>query len=111
MNYVEFIKALGFSVYMRNPDDTYCYYTDDNNQIGYAQWSDCRQYVTSVHKANSTSGTGFRVADAITESTLLAALATYTPHWAVRDASSVKKWRDWEEFQTSSAWQCGFSRV
>lgn len=110
MGYIELIKSLGFSVYMRDLKDSYCYYTDGVS-IGYAQWSRLAVSVSSVHKPNRTSGTGFRVEDDITAQGLRAALTLHTPHWAVHDQSSVKKYKNWDEFQNANTWNSGFFQV
>lgn len=108
---IELIKRLGFSVYMRSPSDEYCYYTD-GTRIGYAQWSRLGTRVSSVHKPSSQVGTGFGIADEITEATVKAAMTTLYPHWASSaDRAAVKKYRNWEEFLNKDAWNRGYAEV
>jgi hypothetical protein len=100
---VAFIKACGYRVFMRSPSDEHCFYTDaDGKRIGYAQWSGYRTSVSSVHKANRTTGTGFQIAESITKDSLRDAIACHCPGWSYRDASTVKKYRDWDEYRAES---------
>ena len=102
-----FIRSCGYRVFIRPSksriDSEYCFYTD-GTRIAYAQWSDLRTTVSSVHKANRTTGTGFQVSGAITADTLRDALKCHCPNWAnCGDAETVRKYADWDEYHNESA--------
>lgn len=98
--YVALIKSCGYRVFMRKLDDEYCFYTD-GIRIGYAQWSDIRNHVSSVHKPNSTNGTGFHVAYQIEPDTLKDALYCHRPSWAMGNGT-VDKYRDWDAYHQAN---------
>ena len=93
---IDRLKAEGLQVYGPEKLTTYVWFTD-GERIGYAQYSDMEgvKYST-VHKANTTTGTGFHAQDA------KAALG-FAPHGA-SDTSTVRKYRDFAEFQRKH-WQ------
>ena len=114
--YVEMMKAQGWKVYKR-PTVTasfkgeYCYCTDGTN-IAYAQWSDGRPSVSTVHKPNRQTGTGFQFDDRITPDSVLKAMTTLTPTWArARDIPSVHKYKNWEEFHKSNSFNAELVEV
>jgi hypothetical protein len=81
---------------------TYCLYTD-GVRIGYAQWSRIAVGVSTIHKPNQRTGTGFWYADVLTEETLKGALNCIAPDWAyATDRASVKKYRDFNEYLSES---------
>lgn len=98
---IDHIASLGFDVYMQDPSDTYLHFTDGVN-IGYLQEARYGGFdLSTVHKPNTKSGTGFRVGDSIsleglTAETLARAFIKY-PSWASYP-SSVVKYRDIEHF-------------
>lgn len=101
---VSHLVLAGFSVYMRDPDkDEYALFTD-GNRIGYIQWSKPGITMSTVHRPNRTTGTGFAVGEPgkMTRENFERAFAT-APNW-IRgtDLNSVKKWRDWEEFANAN---------
>lgn len=97
------IKHCGYRVFMCPPSNTYCYYTD-GTRIGYAQWGQTTR-VTTVHKANTTTGTGFIISDEITPATLREALITHAPTWAASwDRASIHKYKDWAAFRAADPW-------
>jgi hypothetical protein len=98
--YIALIKAEGYRVFMRKPSDSYCYFTD-GTRIGYAQWSDYRTCVSSVHKPSRQNGTGFRIADAINSESLSDAINCYIPSLA---SGSVEKFKDWSAFHNADSW-------
>jgi hypothetical protein len=62
---IEQVTAAGFDVYMRDPKDTYMFFTDGKN-IGYLQDDRLAGLTLStVHKANRSTGTGFRIAEGL----------------------------------------------
>ncbi len=94
---VAIIKREGYKVFMPASASTWAYYTD-GKQIGYVQWGRDGVKVCTVHQANLTSGTGFLIADEVTQQTLRAGFAQ-APNWAYSaDRQSVKKYPDWETF-------------
>lgn len=96
--YIQLIKSLGLSVYVKDENATWCHFTDGVN-IGYAQWGRNSTSVSTVHKANCTTGTGFRYADDITESSIMGSLKCIAPNWAsAGDAKTVIKYRDFADF-------------
>lgn len=97
---VKFIRACGYRVFMRSPSDKYCHFTD-GKRIAYAQWSDYRTSVTSVHVPTRENGSGFGIAESITAETLSSALNCFIPHWA---SGAVTKYKDWDAFHNASEW-------
>ena len=102
MSPIALIKSCGFRVFMRNPSDKHCHYTD-GTRIAYCQWSDHRPYVSTVHFPNRQCGTGYHFADAITADTIRDALNCQAPCWAYRaDRAATVKWSSWDAFHKSS---------
>jgi hypothetical protein len=97
---IDIVKAAGYSVYMRREDCTWMIYSDGKN-IGYLQRSWRGGYdITTVHKPNTSSGTGFKAHEVLGESELADKLKDgfiFAPLWA-RENSSVRKYRDIEEY-------------
>ena len=102
---IQLMIDMGLRVFVRDTENPmYCFFTDGKN-IGYAQWGGIRESVSSVHKPNKSTGTGFSVADEITQMTLLAAMQTIAPHWAsASDRASVRKYRDIDAYLKASKW-------
>lgn len=106
--YIEMMKAEGWRVFLRKDSITgrnaeWCHVTDGTN-IAYVQWRD-RVSVSTVHKPNRTTGTGFNVSDSITPAAIRHALYMVAPNWATAtDIESVKKWKNWEEFHQADSW-------
>lgn len=98
---VELIKSCGFRVFMRNPNYNYCFYTD-GTRVAYAQWG-IKEYVGTVHKANTTTGTGYLFEETITSTSLEGALACHAPNWDAHKASTVQKYKNWAEYHNASA--------
>lgn len=108
---VTMIKAAGFRVFMRSPSDTWCYYTD-GTRIAYAQSGRFRESLTTTHIPNRTTGTGFHYADEITPENIRGAIACHAPSWAWgRDAEASRKWRDWDTFRNSDAFNRAYREV
>ena len=100
--YVEMMKAEGWKVYTRN-NAKYCYVTDGTH-IAYAQWSDGRDHVSSVHMPNRQTGTGFMIYDRITPESIREAMNCHAASWATAsDVLSVRKYKNWEAFQNSNS--------
>lgn len=98
---VKKIIDLGFKVYMRDDKDTWLIYTDGTN-IGYLQ--DDRGMglsISTVHKPNHTTGTGFLAIKGLGTVALsdLKVGFIICPVWASQtDRESVKKYKDIYEF-------------
>lgn len=107
---IQIIKGFGFNVYMRNPNDTYCYYTD-GDRIGYMQENRLGGYtICTVHVPNRTTGTGFNMATCaeLTKENLELGFVN-VPSWANSyDRESVKKWRDITHFLEADSWHRDF---
>ena len=103
--YVGMILKAEYKVYMRELDDQHCFVTDGTH-IGYCQWSDYRPSVLSVHLPSIKAGTGFVIANEITEETIKAAMFTHCPHWFnfKEYSNSIQKYRDWEHYHNASKW-------
>lgn len=59
--------------------------------------------ISTTHQPNRTTGTGFRIAENVTDAKLLSSidlyLNTFAPTWASqKDIESVKKWETLEQF-------------
>ena len=113
--YIEMMKAQGWKVYQRPvkgiSKGEYCYCTDGTN-IAYVQWSDGRPQVSTVHKPNRTTGTGFQFSDLITPDSIRKAMACIAPSWALsREVPSVHKYKNWEEFHKSNNFNAELEEV
>lgn len=109
---LDLIKAAGFRVFVRDQQrPTYCFFTD-GTRIGYAQWSSMRDSVSSVHKPNRLTGTGFAIADEITVKSLNAAISCHAPHWASdSERASVVKYADWNAYVGASTFNAELVEV
>lgn len=108
-----YIKSFGYRVFIRpnGHGATYCFYTD-GERIAYAQWGSINSGVSSVHKANRTSGTGFKVSDRIDRGTLEQALFCFAPEWATNsDRQSVVKYKHIQEYLDSSLWNSSLEEI
>lgn len=108
------IQSFGFDVYMRDPDNTFLYFTDGTN-IGYLQdssWDGLS--LSTVHAPNQTTGTGFQVeghTDKLTKEALMDAFAL-APGWASgSQRASVKKYPNMEAFLRSSSFHGEYKLV
>ena len=114
-SYIDMMKAQGWKVYKRTANGIfkaeYCYCTDGTH-IAYVQWSDGRPLVSTVHKPNRTTGTGFQFDDRITPDSIRKAMLCVAPTWAkARDIQSVHKYKDWNEFHKSSSFNAEMFEV
>lgn len=115
------IKEAGFDVYVHQHAGryggekiTYAYYSDGQS-IGYIQRSGLGGYdISTVHKANHSSGTGFSIERGISLSQLTKANLeqgfVFAPSWAV-ETKSVNKWKDMDAFLSANTWNKGFYKV
>lgn len=90
---VDFMKAAGFHVYMRDRADSYALFADENG-IGYVQFDPMEGYsVSTVHVPNRESGTGYQIArhvSTLTDRILEEAVRTVVPHWHRGDSPPLK---------------------
>jgi hypothetical protein len=113
--YIEMMKAQGWKVYKRTAKGAfkceYCFCTD-GTKIAYVQWSDGRPSISTVHVPNRTTGTGFQFADSITPTTICEAMNCHAPSWArAIEISSVRKWKNWEEFHQANSFNAELTEV
>ena len=112
----EIIKAItdaGCSVYMRNPEDTYAYFTDGVN-IGYIQDTPLEGVTLGTrHVPNRASGTGFGLGPPkdLSAHSLKEAFISW-PAWADADTRrSVRKYPTLGAFLSSNSWGGGLHLV
>lgn len=106
------VKAAGFDVYMRNPNDTYLYFTDGQN-IGYLQNGRAGGYdINTINKPDRTAGTGANIAQALTIQGMtaesLARAFAFSASWQSREG--IVKFKDMEAFLKSNSWNAGFQK-
>ena len=110
------INAAGFDVYMRKPSDTYALFTD-GMRIGYIQHERFRGYsLSTVHKPNRETGTGFKAVEGLSESDLTAEKLekafAHAPSWAPpKQHESVKKYKDMTEYLTKDSFNAGYTLI
>lgn len=101
------VQDAGFQVYMRDPKDTYLYFTDGIS-IGYLQNNHMDgTSIRTVHVANKTTGTGFYIADRLeklTEKTLRRAFVIAPREASYREVNSVHKFRNMKAFRNLCEW-------
>ncbi len=111
------VQQAGFSVYMRNPGDSWLYFTGGKS-IGYLQ--DDRLgglSLSTVHVPNITSGTGFKIMEGlsaidIADAEILKKAFAIAPGWALQSSvASVKKWPNIDAFLSANQWNSGFHLV
>lgn len=111
---IQKIRDLGFRVFMINPEDTWLIYTDGTN-IGYLQ--DDRGIglsISTVHKPNRESGTGFTVAQCLgtVDVDILKTGFVNVPHWDHgRYSQSVKKYKDIEEYLNADSFNKRYREI
>lgn len=109
---IDAVAAAGFDVWMRDPKDTWLLFTDGKN-IGYLQDGRLEGLtLTTVHKPNTSTGTGFGMGPVV-ELTYeaLAQAFVHAPHWAGHGATSVRKYRDMEDYRKASAFNAEYRLI
>lgn len=109
------VIKLGYRVFMRNPSDSWLYYTDaEGKRIGQLSAEGFGGYrVLTVHQPNRITGTSFQMAErsSVDANDLMLGFA-FAPAWAgQRELESIKKFRDWEHFVARDSWNAGYSEV
>jgi hypothetical protein len=95
---------------MRNPADTYAYFSD-GERVAYVQQESGGGFtVSTVHAPNQTTGTGFQISRhaPLTAEVLKEALHTLAPTWDQRNFDTVVKFRDLDHFFSASSWNAGY---
>ena len=113
-NTIDAIHKAGFRVYMRTPSDSWLYFVDDADRIGYAQETRSGFVsISTVHVPNRITGTGFRLDDIPSISAdNLAEAFIIAPSWATGEQrASVKKWPSWEAFKASSPFNADYKMI
>ena len=113
-NTIDAIHKAGFRVYMRTPSDSWLYFVDDADRIGYAQETRIGFVsISTVHVPNKYTGTGFILDDIPSLSAdNLAKAFVIAPRWATgSDRASVKKWASWEAFKASSRFNADYKMI
>lgn len=112
---IDKIKRLGFRVWMRHPEDNFLLFTDkDGKKIGYLQDSGPEAIsMSTVHKPNHTSGTGYGMFKHVDEMDLsredLDACFCLYPQWAdSKSRDSVKKWKGIDEYRAANKFNAAY---
>lgn len=106
-NIIKQVKSLGFKVYAPEKLSIYLYYVDGYN-IAYMELKDTGLHITTIHKPNYITGTGFHMIDIykneITRENLEKGFSL-APAWAsLTDIKSVKKYTSIDEFLSYCKW-------
>ena len=111
---IDAIHEAGFRVFMRTPYDSWLYFVDDADRIGYAQETRSGFVsISTVHVPNSETGTGFVLDDIPSLSANnLAKAFVIAPGWVTGgQAASVNKWANWEAFKASSPFNADYKMI
>ena len=111
---IDAIHEAGFRVFMQTPYDSWLYFVDDADRIGYAQETRSGFVsISTVHVPNSETGTGFVLDDIPSLSANnLAKAFVIAPGWVTGgQAASVKKWANWEAFKASSPFNADYKMI
>lgn len=108
------VKSAGFDVYMRGESDSWLLFTD-GTRIGYLENSCATGLrISTVHKPNTHSGTGFAIVDGLAISDLtrdkLSEGFLHAPDWG-RHIASVRKWRDFEAFKEANSFNRAYRKI
>lgn len=101
LEFIEELKANGFTVYAPKKITTYCNFVKED-QIGYVERGDFGFNFGTVHKPCPECGTGYSIHREIACPTVEMAQDCFmvAPRWASReDVKAVKKYRNWEEYK------------
>jgi hypothetical protein len=114
-NIIDAINRAGFAVYMRDEKDSYLLFTDGTN-IGYLQEDrSAGLSLGTVHIPNTRTGTGFGVAQGLTEDDLtnevLSRAFVHAPDWAGSDRNTVVKWKDISHHGRANSFNAGYKLI
>ena len=110
---IDQIKSYGFDVYMKDPKDTWLYFTNGTS-IGYVQDDRISGIsFSTVHKPNSQTGTGFRLDDGFTNVSKDELEKCFqVPQWAsVRDRAMTKPYENIEAFINADDFNKQYKKV
>ncbi len=112
---IEMVQGFGFEVYMRNLEDSWLHYTDGKNIATLTVERFGGVSISSVHKANRTSGTAFQMLpprewQSLTKADLELGFAV-APGWAIHYIVSVKKYKDMESYLSADNFNAGYHNV
>lgn len=113
--YMDQAIAAGFEVYQRKPGrDTYFYFTDGAG-IGYCQFGGSQPSLTTVHKPNTQTGTGFEYVsgfDEVNARAMRGCLSCNAPGWvSTGDRRSVRKYANWSAFKSADPFNAQLVQV
>lgn len=103
--YAKDLKKSGYNVYYADDDrkDNF-FLVEKNNNLAYVQYDDYDGFtISSKHKANRTTGTGFQVYKTYNPKTSDVEKGfIFAPSWArKKELSSIQKYKNFEEYQKS----------
>ena len=107
----EKVAAFGYRVFMRNPSDTYAYFSD-GKAIGCVQYDRIAGFtISTAHMPSTAVGTGYQISrhGPLTGELLAQALHISCPRWDPHNAREVRKYRDLHHFLTFDKWNAGFT--
>lgn len=110
---IQQIQDHGFRVYMRKPSDTWCIYTDGKN-VAYFEETNRGFGVSTCHRPNRTTGTGYGILRESHRFTLndLRDGFCFAPVWSSRtDHASIVKYNGIEDFRKESDWNAEYKEV
>jgi hypothetical protein len=118
LNAIRMAETAGLKVYMRDPaKDSWFLYSDATGRIGYCEPYFAGFSISTVHKPNQTTGTGFRMTDGpldaceLDRATFERGFAT-APSWASRrDVESVRKYRNMDEYRARGTFESAYQLV
>lgn len=111
------VQRLGFRVYMRRTTDSWMIFTSqDGKRLGYLQEERLGGplSISTVHKPNSQSGTGFSINQWVSDLTReeLESGFRSIPSWAGEyELRSVEKWKDISAFIAANAFNREYGLV
>lgn len=110
---IDYIKSQGYRVFMRDRADSYALF-ESAEGVGYIQFEPMAGYtLTTRHRANKASGTGYQVArhsPNITPELLRESVRTTTPRWSRRDPKPVK-FANMDEYRALGAYEAAYREV
>lgn len=90
MHTIEFVKSLGYRVFVPETPSTYAFYSDkEGTKVGYFQCGE-RGGVTTVHLPNTRTGAGFHAGDEISHQNLVYGLMRNPPGFENGEATPYK---------------------
>lgn len=113
---IEKVQSFGFRVYMRNRSDTWLVFVDEFDRLGMLEGDRLsgRYNLSTVHKPNTTTGTGYQVerhTPDFDKAMLLRCFARQ-PSWASsREAGTVIKYKGINDYRARDTWNAEYRLV